>query len=76
MKIHKFDPISFFSGVVITATGLIFLIPQAPSDLFDAVGSLGNWFWPVLLLTVGAAVLAPIFMRSKGQEGDQSVIGD
>ena len=76
MKTHKFDAISFFSGIVITAIGLLFLIPTAPSDLFDAVGALGNWFWPVLLLTIGAAVLAPVFIRSKDQDEDQSALTD
>ena len=76
MKTHKFDPISFFSGVVITAIGLLFLIPETPSDLFDAVGDLGNWFWPVLLLTIGAAVLVPVFMPKKDQGKDQSAPTD
>ena len=76
MKTHKFDPISFFSGVVVTPIGLIFLIPEAPSDLFHAVARSGNWFWPVLLVTVGASVLAPVFRRRKDQEEDQSVVGD
>lgn len=63
MKSHRFDPVSFISGVIITLLGLAFLIPQTPVDLIDAVTSLGSWFWPVILLVVGIAVLVPVFAR-------------
>ena len=61
MKPHRFDPISFISGLVITLLGLAFLIPQTPVDVIDAVTSLGSWFWPVVLMVIGIAVLIPVF---------------
>jgi hypothetical protein len=75
MKTHRFDSVSFFSGVVITAIGLLFLLPDTPSDVIDAVTSVGNWFWPALLLAIGTAVLVPVFTRDRGagkDEEDQS----
>lgn len=63
MKSHKFDAISFISGVVAVALGLAFLIPQTPVDLIEMITSLGAWFWPALLVVIGIAVLVPVFVR-------------
>ncbi|HWB87866.1 MAG TPA: hypothetical protein VG872_01515 [Acidimicrobiia bacterium] len=60
MKTHRFDALSFISGLVAAAIGLIFLIPAEPSGLFDAIGDLGSWFWPTLLILIGIAVIAPL----------------
>lgn len=68
MKIHKFDGVSFFSGLFITAIGLVFLIANEPGDIIDAIGRLGNWFWPLLLLIVGVAVLVPALMPKEQNE--------
>lgn len=68
MKSHRFDMISFISGVIITLLGLAFLIPQTPVDLIDAVTSLGSWFWPVILLVIGIAVLVPVFARRSEED--------
>ena len=54
MKTHKFDGVSFFSGLFIAAIGLLYLIPNTPSDIIDAVTGLGGWFWPILFLAVGS----------------------
>lgn len=66
MKTHSFDTISFISGVVITALGVLFLIPRDVTDLFALIGDLGNWsswFWAVVFLAIGAVVLAPLVRR-------------
>jgi type II secretory pathway component PulF len=68
MKSHKFDAISFISGVVATALGLAFLIPQTPVGLIDMITSLGAWFWPVVLIVVGIAILVPVFVSRDSQE--------
>ena len=65
MKKHHFDGVSFLSGLTITLLGLIFLIPSAPSDIFDAVGRLGSWLWPLLFVTIGIGILIPLLMPSK-----------
>ncbi len=72
MKTHNFDPVSFFSGVTLTLIGLLFLLPGTPTGIFDAMGKLGSWFWPALLLAIGAAVLIPVVLPHKGEDGDQS----
>ena len=69
MKSHRFDAISFISGLVAALVGLVFLVPQTPLDLVDAVTSLGAWFWPVLLLVIGIAILVPVFI-SRGTEDE------
>jgi len=74
MKTHRFDAISFISGVVATVVGLVFLVPQTPVDLIDAVTSLGAWFWPVLLLAIGIAILVPVFMTRSGQDEEASAV--
>jgi len=65
MKTHAFDGVSFFSGLFITLLGLVFLIPNAPSDIIDAIGRLGSWFWPILFVAVGVGILIPMLMPSK-----------
>lgn len=72
MKVHKFDGVSFFSGLFITAIGLVFLIANKPGDVFDAIGSIGNWFWPLLLLIVGVAVLVPALIPKRQSEEPES----
>jgi len=69
MKTHKFDVLSFVSGLVMTLIGLLFLLPAEPSDVFAILGDIGNWFWPVLLTVVGVAVLAPLAW-SRSQDDD------
>jgi cytochrome c-type biogenesis protein CcmH/NrfF len=68
MKSHRFDAISFISGVVAVVFGLVFLIPQTPVDLIDALTSLGAWFWPALLVVVGVAILVPVFASRSSKE--------
>jgi hypothetical protein len=68
MKSHRFDAISFISGLVAALVGLVFLVPQTPVDLIDALTSLGAWFWPVLLLAIGVAVLVPVFLSREDDE--------
>ena len=72
MKSHRFDAISFISGLVVALVGLVFLVPQTPVDLIDAVTSLGAWFWPVLLLAVGLAVLVPVFLTRSGEDEEST----
>lgn len=61
MKTHKFDTISFLSGLAFTAFGLLFLIPSQTDDLINYVTGLGTWVWPVILLGIGVAILVPVF---------------
>lgn len=68
MKLHRFDPISFFSGLVIAAVGLLFLIPGSTADLVDAIAKYAVWFWPVLLVIVGLVILLSAIGR--GRDGD------
>ena len=68
MKSHKFDGVSFFSGLVITAIGLMFLIPNSMSDLVDAITGFGIWFWPILFLGIGLAVIIPALLPKKKDE--------
>lgn len=75
MKTHRFDGISFFSGLVITLLGLVFLIPNAPTDIIDAIGRLGSWFWPILFVAVGIGILIPVLMPSKKDENEESDTG-
>lgn len=71
MKTHRFDVISFVSGLVITFLGLVFLIPQTPVDIIDIVTGFGTWFWPVVLLVIGIAVLAPVIVpKDAGHDVD------
>lgn len=69
MKTHRFDTISFLAGLVITGIGLLFLLPSQPGDIFDFLGEIGSWFWPVFFVAIGTVVLAPLLLRrSQGSD--------
>ena len=52
MRIHSFDPISFFFGLVFTAMAAWVLFVDDIA-IFDA-----RWAWPVVLIVGGVALLA------------------
>ncbi|MGH8913180.1 MAG: hypothetical protein ACRDZM_01540 [Acidimicrobiia bacterium] len=74
MKTHRFDPVSFITGLVITLLGLAFLIPQSPVDVVSALTSFGAWFWPALLLVIGIAVLIPAILPKVEKPTDDSEV--
>ena len=74
MKTHRFDGVSFFSGLVITVIGLLFLLPRAPTGLFAAIRGAGVWFWPLLLLSIGLVVLIPAIVRQTSDEDGESEV--
>ena len=74
MKSHAFDAISFITGLVATAIGLLFLIPQEPSDVFELVGDFGTWFWPIVLVAIGLAILIPLFLKAGVDKEDDETI--
>ncbi|HEY5891219.1 MAG TPA: hypothetical protein VIW94_11035 [Acidimicrobiia bacterium] len=73
MKTHKFDAVSFLSGLIFTAFGLLFLIPSQTDDLIDYITGLGGWIWPVLLLGIGVAILIPVITTlNEDNAGDEA----
>lgn len=70
MKPHKFDPISFIAGLIATVIGLAFLIPADPTDIVALLDEFGSWFWPVLLIVVGIAVLAPLAQTRTDEQAE------
>lgn len=71
MKPHKFDTLSFVSGLVFTGFGLMFLIPNNTDDLVDVFVNVGGWAWPLVLLGIGLAIVVPVFLRSDDLDEDQ-----
>lgn len=69
MKTHRFDGVSFVSGLIITALGLLYLIPVEPVGIWDAVSKIGSWFWPVLLIVIGLSIVVPVVIPKDKQEG-------
>lgn len=65
MKPHNFDAVSFISGLIIAALGVLYLIPGDIGDIVDLFIDAGTWFWPVLFLGVGAAVIATALRPSR-----------
>ena len=68
MKTHKFDTVSFLSGLVIIAIGLVYLLPNDPGDIWNALTNVGSWFWPVVFVVVGLAVLVPLIIPKKAND--------
>jgi hypothetical protein len=67
MKTHSFDTVSFISGLVSIAVGLLFLIPETPEQIVDVLVNSGAWFWPIALLIVGLAVIIPVLIPKKDE---------
>lgn len=67
MKTHRFDAVSFVSGLVSTLLGLAFLVSKTPLDIIDVVTGFGAWFWPTVLLVIGIAILVPVFLPKESQ---------
>ena len=68
MKTHRFDPLSFITGLIATAIGLAFLIPEEPTDVIGLLDDFGAWFWPVLLVVVGIAIIIPAATGRKDED--------
>jgi hypothetical protein len=66
MKTHKFDVISFLAGVAITGIGLAFLLLPELGNIIDFFTDAGAWFWPVVFIVIGIAILVPVTTR-RGQ---------
>jgi putative Mn2+ efflux pump MntP len=63
MKPHRFDTLSFISGLIFTGFGLLFLIPNNTDDLIDVFVDVGSWAWPLILLGIGLAIIVPVFVN-------------
>ena len=74
MKTHRFDAVSFIAGLIFTAVGLLFLIPQTPEQLVDVVLNSGAWFWPILLVVIGLAVIVPALLPKREDEPEPSEV--
>lgn len=70
MKTHKFDTLSFVSGLLFTGFGLLFLIPNQTDDLIDSIVDIGSWAWPMILLAVGLAIVIPALLNTGQDEGN------
>jgi hypothetical protein len=68
MKTHSFDGLSFFAGLVITGIGLGFLLVPDVFELVDLFTDAGSWFWAVVLIALGIAVIAPAISRRHSAE--------
>ena len=63
MKRHDFDGLSFISGLIITTIGLVFLLLAEVGDIVNLFSEVGSWFWPLVFIAAGIAVLAPAIAR-------------
>lgn len=68
MKTHEFDVLSFLAGLLMTGLGLAFLVLPEIDDIVGLLTDAGSWFWPVLLIVAGVAVLAPAIARSNSRD--------
>ena len=75
MKTHRFDSVSFFSGLVFTALGLLFLLPNDTSQVWSVLGDIGNWFWPAVLLAIGFGILGSVLLPDR-TTGDEPQVDD
>ena len=76
MKPHKFDTLSFVSGLIFTGFGLLFLIPNNTDDLVDVFVNVGGWAWPLVLLGIGLAIVVPVFFKGNDSEESQPELAE
>ena len=70
MKRHEFDGLSFISGLIITSIGLVFLLLAEIGDIVNLFSDVGSWFWPLVFIAAGIAVLAPAIIR-RDDDGEE-----
>lgn len=76
MKTHEFDVLSFLAGLFMTGLGLAFLVLPEIDDIVGLLTDAGSWFWPVILIVAGIAVLTPAVARSTSHENSEDEEGD
>ena len=68
MKRHRFDGLSFVAGTVFVGIGLAFLLTTDLSTLIEVFTDAGSWFWPLVLVVTGIAVIAPAVTRGREEK--------
>lgn len=76
MKTHKFDALSFLAGLFMAGLGLTFLLLPEVDDIVSVLTDAGSWFWPVVLIVTGIAVLVPAIVRSNSRNNGTSEEGE
>lgn len=74
MKKHAFDGLSFIAGVFFTGIGLAFLLIPDLSELIGFFTDAGSWFWPLVLVAIGIAVITPALTRRNDEEPEKGGI--
>jgi hypothetical protein len=64
------DPAGLIAGIAFTGIGLVFLVGEV--DLANR----GRWVWPVVLLSLGAGILAAVLRRPTEEAAGTSVSTD
>lgn len=73
MKKHAFDGLSFVAGLVFVGIGLAFLFISDLSELIDVFTDAGSWFWPMVLVATGVAVIAPAVARGRQEKVEEDL---
>lgn len=63
MERHRFDPLSFSFGIIYSVVGILFLLPATPMDLVPLVTESARWVWPLVVVGLGVAIIAPLARR-------------
>lgn len=75
MKTHDFDPVSFIAGLIFAAVGALYLIPGDLGGIVDVLLGAGAWFWPVVFIALGLAVLSTAIRPSRSDDADTEETG-
>lgn len=68
MKRHTFDALSFIAGLAFAGIGLAFLLIPDLSNLVHTFRNAASWFWPMVLVVIGLAVIAPAVTRGRDED--------
>ena len=71
MKAHKFDVWSLIGGLVLTAVGLLILLPNTTTLIeFQQLSLFFDLILPVLALVVGVALVVPALRRRQPETSE------
>ncbi|HEX2420626.1 MAG TPA: hypothetical protein VHL55_03415 [Acidimicrobiia bacterium] len=71
MKAHKFDVWSLIGGLVLTAVGLLILLPNTTTLIeFQQLSLFFDLILPVLALVVGVALVVPALRRRQPEPSE------
>ncbi len=68
MQRHRLDPLSLLAGAIFVTAGLAIGNAASPLRVVNGLVNAARWAFPVLVIVIGFALLAPVLKRKPAPE--------